>query len=203
MTIDQEKVEVMKEELDYTLWATSSIRFSQSTRYEKLESTISFTLLMISVYLTIFSLLIPYLHIKDNQLINLFITVSSILITVLVLLLKSANFSRRSNLQHECGRKIRKLLSDLKTASTKKEITAISDKYNEILDNFENHKKIDLSYFWYESFDKANENKRRNAPNRFQRTILAPFVFSVFPFVTKTLALVAPPIIIILMMGAK
>ncbi|MEX1014853.1 MAG: SLATT domain-containing protein [Candidatus Paceibacterota bacterium] len=189
----------MKDQLDYTLWVTSGIRFSQSLRYEKLESTINFTLLMLSVYLTMFSLLIPHLFEDDAQLVSLFITASSILITALVVLLKSANFNRRSILQHECGRKIRKLLYDLKIVDNEKEIIAINNKYNEILDDFENHKKIDLSYFWYESYDKVEDSKKNNAPNMFHRNFMAPLVYSVFPFVTKTLSILVPPILMYMM----
>lgn len=188
----------MKDQLDYTLWVTSGIRFSQSLRYEKLESTINFALLMLSVYLTIFSLLIPHLFSDDAQLVSLFITSSSILITGLVVLLKSANFNRRSILQHECGRKIRKLLYDLKVAVNDEEIIAINNQYNRILDDFENHKKIDLSYFWYESHSKVDDSKKNNVPNEFHREFMAPLVYSVFPFVTKTLSILVPPFLMYL-----
>lgn len=189
----------MKEQLDYTLWVTSGVRFSQSLRYEKIESTIYFTLLMISVYLTIFSLLAPDLFTEEESSVNLFIISSSILITILVVLLKSANFTSRSNLQHECGRKIRKLLYDLKSANTEEEIVDINNKYNSILDDFENHKKVDLSYFWYENFEKADESRKKNAPNKFHRNFIAPLVFTIFPLTTKALAFAVPPLIIFLM----
>src|SRR5699024_6889133 len=115
----------MKEELDHTMWVTSGTRFSQSNRYDKLQNTIYFSLLMLSVYLTIASLITPRFFPEEQSLINLFIVSDSILITILVILLKSANLANRSRLQHECGRKVRKLLYDLKTAKTDKEIEKV------------------------------------------------------------------------------
>jgi hypothetical protein len=72
---------------------------------------------------------------------------------------------RRAFLYHECGRKVRRLLNQIKPISSTEELAVFSIEYDEILDQYENHNPLDYYLFVFQNKHKFDEKqKARLAP---------------------------------------
>jgi len=65
---------------------------------------------------------------------------------------------------HECGRKIRRLLSKLSTTEEQEEINSLFIEYDDILDEYENHMSIDYYQFIIENSKKLSPEQKKKIP---------------------------------------
>lgn len=149
------------EELKHKLWSTRGSRFRAS---ERLKIKSKYSLLstsILSAYLIIFGLLSVYnlfnhKGISEN-LIPFTITSLSIFLLVFSLFENSKNYSVRAIQFHDCALEISRLYNELQTfksydkdasQSERKEFsTRIQDKYQAVLEKYENHLQIDNKIF--------------------------------------------------------
>lgn len=149
------------EELKHKLWSTKGSRFRASERL-KIKNKYSFlSISILSAYLIIFSLLSVYNLFNDKvvsvNLISYTITSLSIFLLVFSLFENSKNYLVRAIQFHECSLEISRLYNELqiyksynKDASQieKMEFSKnIQDKYQTILEKYENHLQIDNKIF--------------------------------------------------------
>ncbi|WP_143885105.1 SLATT domain-containing protein [Chryseobacterium binzhouense] len=148
------------EELNYKLWSTKGIRFGASTRLTQTANLSNLSINLLSVYLTAVGLLGVYnLHFNqlNEDLIAYSITSLSILALVFGQIENAKDFSVKSKEFHDCGLELSEVYNELRIYKTltenqtikDKEIFAkkISDQYQNILERYENHLKIDNELF--------------------------------------------------------
>lgn len=162
------------EELKHKLWSTrgSRLRASERLKTQNLFSYLSTSLL--SAYLIIFGLLSVYnLHISNPQLsdnlIPFSITSVSIFLLVFSLFENAKRYEIRAIEFHNCSLEIARLYNELQTfKSYNKDATIqeienvamiLQDKYQTILEKYENHKQIDNKIFKLEHRDYYDDIK--------------------------------------------
>jgi hypothetical protein len=149
------------EELKHKLWSTRGSRFRASERLKTKEKYSLLSMSILSAYLIIFGLLSVYnlfntKGISEN-LIPFTITSVSIFLLVFSLFENSKNYPVRAIQFHACALEISRLYNELQTfksynkeatQSEKKEFsTTIWEKYQTILEKYENHLQIDNKIF--------------------------------------------------------
>lgn len=142
-------------ELNYKLWITKGTRFKASERCEELDARYNRVVGWVSSYLIIFSVLtlckIPFLTLPENC--STFISISlSILILVFSQFAYAKNYSVRARNYHECALEISKLYNELRSLKMNPEhsisdVNEIKNKYEKVLDRYDNHLPIDLVMF--------------------------------------------------------
>lgn len=149
----------MKEEIERlykNFWITKGSRFIAAKRLEHHDNLSNISITLASVYVIIMNLTI-ILPVNQQPLSNDLITYTticlSILILVISLIVSSKNYKMRAKDYHDCGREIKKIY-DIVTLwrnsdiiPNQNEIKKIQNKYNNILDKYENHKTIDYEMF--------------------------------------------------------
>jgi len=187
----------IKDKLDYKLWSTSVTRFNAAKRVESWKHCIRWSLLFTSIYLTILSVMLYSKKIQPgfddlSQLMTIFL---SILILCLSLAVNLNQLDRRATLYHECGRKIRRLLNQLGTASDDSALSNLSAEYDEILDQYENHNSLDFYQFVINNTQKLSEQQKKYIPKFYVLYIWFPaarfipqiiiYILTIFvPFIT-------------------
>ena len=149
------------EELKHKLWSTRGSRFRASERLKTKNKYSLLSMSILSAYLIIFGLLSVYnlfnaKGISEN-LIPFTITSVSIFLLVFSLFENSKNYSVRAIQFHDCALEISRLYNELQTfksydkeatQSEKKEFSKkIQDKYQMVLEKYENHLQIDNKIF--------------------------------------------------------
>lgn len=142
-------------ELNYKLWITKGTRFKASERCEELDARYNRVVGWVSSYLIIFSVLtlceIPFFTLSENC--GTFISISlSILILVFSQFAYAKNYSVRARNYHECALEISKLYNELRSLKMNpkhnmSDVNNIKDKYEKVLDRYDNHLPIDLTMF--------------------------------------------------------
>ena len=149
------------EELKHKMWSTKGSRFNASQRMQKKEKYSLLSISFLSAYLIIFGLLSVYdLYSLKNLPPNLLpfsITTLSILLLVFSLFENSKNHSTRALQFHKCSLEIARLYNELQIFKSYKKDASnnekenfskkIQDEYQNILENHENHLRIDNNKF--------------------------------------------------------
>ena len=155
-----------KELLDYKIWSTSITRFNASKRIASWKHCVRWSLLASSIYLTILSILIYSGKIQDPY--SEISQFSAVFLSILILCLSlSVNLNQleiRAFQYHECGRKIRRLLSQLSNTEDEKEINSLFIQYDDILDKYENHISIDFYQFILHNYKKLSDDQKTKTP---------------------------------------
>ncbi|WP_224490966.1 SLATT domain-containing protein [Robertkochia flava] len=159
-------------ELNYKLWITKGARFSASERNKKLNELSSKTVGYLSAYLIIINLIniykIPFLkQLPENEL-GFWTTALSILILVYSQFESAKNFSIKGEKFHQCSLEIAELYNQLRMVKTstliskqqeEESIKEISEKYDIVLRQHENHSNIDTKEFKTHKADYFELNK--------------------------------------------
>ncbi len=192
------------EELKHKLWSTRGSRLRASERLKTKEKYSVLSLSFLTAYLIIFGLLSVYNLFNDNiiseNLIPFSITSVSIFLLVFSLFENSKNYSIRSFQFHNCSLEISRLYNELQTFKTYdksasveelKEFTMqLQDKYQTVLEKYENHLQIDNKIFKLDHRDYYTEINWYQALNyRFR-----DFIETYFWYFT---AIITPGIILI------
>ena len=146
-----------EKELNYKLWVTKGARFVASRRCKALGASSNMALTFLSSYLIIagiapFILEATSLNVGPD-LVTLVTTSISVLMLGYSLIEANKGYQLRSYQYHTCAISISKLYNKLRRAKEKKEkekneiLKGISNEYEQILSNYENHEGIDFSIF--------------------------------------------------------
>lgn len=172
-----------KRKLDYKLWSTSTIRFNAAKRLNSWKNCIKLSLLSSSIYITTLSILIYLNKINkvNNEQAQLFSLILSIIILLLSFYINIDKIEKKSQGYHKCGRKIRRLLNRLSiinlnndTKSIDEKIELIQEKYDDILDKYENHSSVDYLQFIFENKYKIHQEDNISLPEKRIVYILYP-----------------------------
>jgi len=147
-----------EEELNFKLWVTKGARFCADKRLLRLHTLSALATSFLSAYLIIVSLMPLYVPGVSGKLPNnalpLFTTGISILLLVYTLIESSKDFKLRAHRFHECALKIGRLYNELRQLKSETDVEkkkaglrSISDRYDEVLEDFENHEAIDYDIF--------------------------------------------------------
>lgn len=153
------------EELNYKIWSTKSARFNADKRLKVKAKLSSISLAILSAYLIIASLISVY-NINSNgeqNFLNYIITGLSILVLVLNQFESSQEYMLNAKGFHDCGLELSEIYNELRIFKTiKKNPTElevylcgknISEKYQTILKNYQNHSSIDYDMFQVSNVD--------------------------------------------------
>jgi len=149
------------EELKHKLWSTKGSRFRASQRLKTQDKYSLLSMSILSAYLVIFGLLSVYnlFNAKgvSENLIPFTITSVSIFLLVFSLFENSKNYSVRSIQFHDCALEISRLYNELQTfksydkEASQSEIKEFSkdiqERYQTILEKYENHSPLDNKIF--------------------------------------------------------
>lgn len=138
------------------LWETKGARFIAANRLELHDKWSTITISIVSVYIISLNLTI-ILPNRTTLLSEMNITFSTICLSVLVLvvslILASRNYKMRADKYHECGRRINEIYDKIclwkntEQLPSNEELQKISTEYYKILDNYENHTRLDYLMF--------------------------------------------------------
>jgi len=159
------------EELNYKIWSTKGARFQADRRLKKVAKISNLSLGFLSAYLIIAGLISVY-QINNNtelndKLINYYITALSIILLVISQFENNQDYKLRAKVFHDCGLKLAELYNRLRTfktintKATEDEIKTfceeLSNEYQNILNQYENHDLIDYEIFKTKNLDYFTE----------------------------------------------
>ncbi|KQB37631.1 SLATT domain-containing protein [Flavobacterium aquidurense] len=157
------------EELYDRIWKTKSARLNAYQRLSKTYFLSSYATSLLSVYVIILSLLQPFKIISSEntiQTINFATICVSVTLLVFVLMESSMQYNLKAEKFHDCAKEISKLFkkyefikenTTLNEEDKYKKFKNIQDKYDKIIDLYENHRPIDFKFF--QSNNKLKEYK--------------------------------------------
>lgn len=147
-----------EEELNFKLWVTKGARFCADKRLLRLHTLSALATSFLSAYLIIVSLMPLYVTSISTKFptnaLPLLTTGISILLLVYTVIESSKDFKLRAHCFHQCALKISRLYNELRQLKgepdqkAKKEgLRSISNRYDEVLEDYENHEAIDYDIF--------------------------------------------------------
>jgi len=170
------------EELNYKIWSTKGARFKADKRLKTKAKLSTITLAIISAYLIIASLISVYnlRNGNDGNIINYAITALSILLLVVSQFENSQEYKLNARVFHDCGLELSKLYNELrffKTLNknpsdfeTKRFSESLSERYQAVLKNYQNHSPIDYDIFQISNldyFDKISDSEIKKIKRRY------------------------------------
>ena len=187
-----------KEILDFKIWSTSITRFNAAKRITSWKHCIRWSLLASSVYLVTLSILIYAGKIQDShseasQFASIFL---SILVMSLSLSVNLNHLEIRAFQYHECGRKIRRLSSQLSGAVDDSKINALFENYDDILDKYENHMSIDYYQFALHNHKQFKEHQKTKIPDWYHMYLWMPTARYIPQLLVYSVTVVLPMILI-------
>lgn len=142
------------DELYDRIWKTKSARFNAYHRLKKKKIMSSYTLSLLSVYVIILKLLEPFKIIQNAETletVNFLSICVSILLLVFVLIENSMEYNLKAEKFHNCSKSLARLFKDLEIIKESKSdyektngIKKITEKYDNIIDLYDNHDPIDF-----------------------------------------------------------
>lgn len=147
------------EELNYKIWSTKASRFNADKRLKTKAKLSNISLAFLSAYLIIASLISVY-NINSGQhdnIISYIITALSILVLVVSQFENAQDYKLNARIYHDCGLELSLLYNELRIFKTLKTNPSefdtyifgknLSDKYQNVLRNYQNHSPIDYDMF--------------------------------------------------------
>lgn len=191
------------EELNYKFWSTKGIRFKASKRLLTMDNLSNKSLAFLSSYLIILSLTFVYNIISVEIISTNFIAFGSTALSILILVFTQIEYAQdyktRAAKFQECALRISNLYNELRINKTikelnKKEVLALckslSDRYQNILDNYPNHDDVDYRLFKVEHKEYYELNKRKVIALKIRYYISVKLLYHSLIFV--------PPIIFVI-----
>jgi hypothetical protein len=190
------------EELNYKIWSTKGARFKADKRLKTKAKLSTISLAIISAYLIIASLISVYnLGNGNNEnIMSYVITALSILLLVVSQFENSQEYNLNARIFHDCGLELSELYNELRIFKTlRKNPTdyetnrfseSLSERYQTVLKNYQNHSPIDYDMFQISNldyFDKISESEIKKIKKRYNWEIYGWY----------TIMIVITPILII------
>lgn len=142
-------MEKVLRDLKQKVWITKCCRFNAAKRYEIYNKYSNLTTALLASYALFLSVL-QLLPLKfNNDLISSITIAISLFLISLSLYIWARDYSVKALKHHECGRKLAKMQDKVQIILERGNITSdnvetLINEYNSILDNYDNHKEIDL-----------------------------------------------------------
>jgi len=153
------------EELNHKIWCTKGTRFNADSRFKKKSKLSNISVSILSAYLIIASLFSVYNvnQNSDENIISYLVTALSILLLVVSMHENNQDYKLRAFNFHSCGLELAEIYNRLRTFKTlegEKSESEISDfcfeinnKYQSILNKYDNHDDIDYDTFRIKNLD--------------------------------------------------
>lgn len=156
-------------------------------------------MLAASIYLTILSILIyaEKIEAAHNELSQFAAIFLSILALCLSLSVNLNQLEIRAFQYHECGRKVRRLLSQLSATDDQDVINSLFTRYDDILDKYENHMSIDYYQFIWQNSKQFSTEQKTKIPSGYLVYLWMP-VARYFPQLFAYIITVILPMTLIL-----
>ncbi len=157
------------EELNHKIWCTKGTRFNADSRFKKKSKLSSISVSILSAYLIIASLFSVYNinQNSDDTIISYLVTALSILLLVVSMHESNQDYKLRAFNFHSCGLELAEICNRLRTfktldgVKTESEINdfcfEINNKYQSILNKYDNHDDIDYDTFRIKNLDYFEE----------------------------------------------
>lgn len=172
------------EELNHKIWCTKGTRFNADSRFKKKSKLSNISISIISAYLIIASLFSVYNinQNSDDNIINYLVTALSILLLVVSMHENNQNYKLKAYNFHSCGLELGEIYNRLRTFKTlegeknESEIaefcSEINDKYQMILNKYDNHDDIDYNTFRIKNLDYFGEEfENKEEINKIKRDL--------------------------------
>jgi len=172
------------EELNHKIWCTKGTRFNADSRFKKKSKLSNISISIISAYLIIASLFSVYNinQNSDDNIINYLVTALSILLLVVSMHENNQNYKLKAYNFHSCGLELGEIYNRLRTFKTlegeksESEIaefcSEINDKYQMILNKYDNHDDIDYDTFRIKNLDYFREEfENKEEINKIKRDL--------------------------------
>jgi hypothetical protein len=153
------------EELNHKIWCTKGTRFYADSRFKKKSKLSNISVSIISAYLIIASLFSVYNvnQNSDENIISYLVAALSILLLVVSMHENNQDYKLRAFNFHSCGLELAEIYNKLRTFKTlegeksEPEISEfcsdINNKYQSILNKYDNHDDIDYDTFRIKNLD--------------------------------------------------
>lgn len=157
------------EELNHKIWCTKGTRFTADSRFKKKSKLSNISVSILSAYLIIASLFSVYNinQNSDDNIISYLVTALSILLLVVSMHESNQDYKLRAFNFHSCGLELAEIYNRVRTFKTlegEKSESDISDfcfeinnKYQSILNKYDNHDDIDYDTFRIKNLDYFEE----------------------------------------------
>ena len=157
------------EELNHKIWCTKGTRFNADSRFKKKSKLSNISVSILSAYLIIASLFSVYNinQNSDDNIISYLVTALSILLLVVSMHESNQDYKLRAFNFHSCGLELAEIYNRVRTFKTldgEKSESEISDfcfeinnKYQSILNKYDNHDDIDYDTFRIKNLDYFEE----------------------------------------------
>lgn len=186
-------------ELNYKLWSTKGARFIASQRLSTLDKLSVVSVSFMSIYLIIFNIAdrLIFSNCEGYKsdvffILNIFM---SIVILCLTLIISKEEYSKRSERHHQCGLEIGKLYKALRIAKTmgqddtlKEAVEDIDERYQHVLEKYENHTPIDRYKFL------ANSRHYEDNKTTATETVAYRSFYILRVYVFHFLVIIIPPL---------
>jgi hypothetical protein len=167
-----------EQELNYKLWATSSVRFQAARRCEYTAHLSSLAIAFLTGYLIIIGLIpfVPHPALKSvpPDLLGVGTADVSIMLLAYSLIENAKSHGLKAHLYHDCALAISRLYNALRqakeitdTAGKRAEIARITAEYERVLPSYMNHQPIDYEIFktqkpgWFKLTPKQIKSRQR------------------------------------------
>ncbi|UMB61155.1 SLATT domain-containing protein [Lutibacter sp. A80] len=194
------------EELNYKIWSTKASRFNADKRLKLKAKLSNISLAFLSAYLIIASLISVYnINTGNNEnIINYVITALSILVLVVSQFENAQDYKLNARIFHDCGLELSILYNDLRVFKTLKKKPSeyeiysfgknLSEKYQNVLRNYQNHAPIDYDLFQINNIDYFEKVAPKKVTPENIKKVKRRYNWEVYGW--YSIMIIAPPILI-------
>lgn len=199
------------EELNYKIWTTKGARFYADKRLKSKAKMSNISFAIISAYLIIAGLATSFdLDFGNEKIINFFISALSILVLVFSQFENAQDYKLNAKIFHDCSLELSVLYNELRIFKTLKsdpsdfEINQfgkeISERYQSVLRNYQNHSKIDYEVFLINNVSYIKRIHPEKVTDKAIRKIKIRHIWDVYGWYTIMISI--PPIFFYFFMKA-
>ena len=200
------------EELNYKIWSTKSARFNADKRLKTKAKYSNISLAMLSAYLIIAGLISVY-NINNTQnedIISYIITGLSILLLVFSQFENAQDYKLNAKIFHDCGLELSILYNELRIFKTIKSTPSeyeiylfgkkISEKYQAVLKNYQNHSPIDYDLFQISNVEYFSEIVPEKVTSKNIKRVYRRYKWEIYGW--YSIMIIVPPILFIILIFA-
>lgn len=195
------------EELNYKIWSTKGARFNADKRLKTKAKLSNISLAILSAYLIIAGLISVYNINNGNyeNIINYIITALSIMLLVFSQFENAQDYKLNAKTFHDCGLELSVLYNELRIFKTLKENPSdfenysfsknLSEKYQNVLKNYQNHASIDYDLFQIKNVDYFQKVAPAVVTPKNIKKVKRRFYWNIYGW--YSIMIILPPLIVI------